>query len=166
MSATTDLPTTALPSTPKRADLVKRFFELRPQMERRFTDDVSKELHDELGNVTLHQLSVLRELRHGPVSMRELAKTVGVSESAATATADRLVRQGLAERQSDPTDRRVVRLAQSERGARITEAAERQANRKTKAILSVLSDEQLSQLIDIFETLVNNAHTDGQGATR
>ena len=54
----------------------------------------------------------------GSLSMREAAETLGVSLSTMTRVADRLVRQGFVRRLPVPGDRRGVRIALTESGAR------------------------------------------------
>ncbi|MGO8874405.1 MAG: MarR family winged helix-turn-helix transcriptional regulator [Acidimicrobiales bacterium] len=142
------------PSTRRRrAELTERIFELRPLMKRLFGAGIYRELREELQSVTIHQLTALGHLKGGSVTMRELAKDLDVSESSATAVTDRLVRQGLVERQSDPSDRRVVRLAISSAGSALVERLDEAAASKTGEMLSALTDTQLEQLIDILETL-------------
>lgn len=136
-----------------REALVERVFELREVMHQHFEHELDKELRDRLDHVTIHQLSVLAQLKEDARPMRELAKCLGISESAATATADRLVRQGLAERHSDPDDRRVVLLGLSKEGSRMATSLHRAATKKSERMLAVLSDAQLGQLVDILETL-------------
>jgi DNA-binding MarR family transcriptional regulator len=111
--------------------------------------DLSADLH----SVTVHQLSVLGLLARRHVTMRELAKDLDVSESSTTAVVDRLVRQGLVERQSDPGDRRIVRLCLSPAGAELVGRIDSATVTKCTSTLAVLSDAQLAQLIDILETL-------------
>lgn len=142
----------------RRAQLTEQLFELRPLMKRLFGAGIYRELREELQSVTIHQLTALGHLKGGSVTMRELAKDLDVSESSATAVTDRLVRQGLVERQGDPTDRRVVRLALSPAGSALVERLDEAAASKTGEMLSALSDAQLEQLIDILETLAR-AHT-------
>ncbi|MGO9196944.1 MAG: MarR family winged helix-turn-helix transcriptional regulator [Acidimicrobiales bacterium] len=149
--ATATTTTTAV----SRDELIQRIFALRPMMQRRFNEELHRGLHEELQSVTIHQLSVLEHLRDGAVSMRELAKSLGVSESASTAAADRLVRQGLVERLSDPADRRIVRVALTATGATLVDRVQQAASCKTSKMLGALSDTQLGQLVDIFETLKN-----------
>jgi DNA-binding MarR family transcriptional regulator len=154
-----------------RADLTERVFELRPLMKRLFGAGLYRELREELQAVTIHQLTALGHLKNGSVTMRELAKDLDVSESSATAVTDRLVRQGLVERQSDPTDRRVVRLALSGAGSVLVERLDEAAATKTGEMLAALSDTQLEQLIDILQTLADSPANDGcaqrhPGATR
>ena len=146
-------PIAPAPVHPDRDALVGRYLELQPQMQRRFNLLLHRELRDDLHSVTLHQLNVLVVLRQGSVSMRELSRDLDVSESATTAVVDRLVRQGLVERQDDPTDRRVVRLALSETGAALVERLHETKQRHMTSLLAVLTDEQLAQFVSIIETL-------------
>lgn len=136
-----------------RQQLLERVYALQPLLQRRFSEELQRELHDELHHVTIHQLTVLNHLRDGTLSMRELARTLAVSESSATATADRLVREGLVERLADPADRRVVLLSLTRDGRRFADRVSRAHSLKTSRMLSVLSDRQLAQLVEIYETL-------------
>ena len=137
-----------------RQELVGRFLELRPALARRFAAARSPELRGELASVTVHQLEVLHGLVAGDVTMSQLARRLDISESAATDVADRLVRQGLAERRSDLRDRRVVVLALSEEGRRIIGRIERQRRKMAESILGALSDAQLRDLLGLIEVMV------------
>ncbi len=142
---------TDTPKPSQREVLVDRYCELQPQMQRRFSTLLHRELRDELHAITGHQLSVLTYLRGQSVTMRELAKELDVGESAATAVVDRLVRQGLAVRHDDPTDRRVVRLALSDAGESLVTKLHATACQKTANLLVSLSDAQLAQLVATME---------------
>ena len=144
----------------QRDVLVDRYFELQPQMQKRFSAGL-RELREELHSVTVHQLGVLTYLRGQSVTMRELAKELDVGESAATAVVDRLVRQQLVVRHDDPADRRVVRLSLSETGESLVTKLNEAARRKIGSMLVALSDEQLRQLIAIMETLEQSAAVSG-----
>ncbi len=152
----------------RRTDLVERIFELRPIIKKLFGATVYREVCDE-HTITIHQLTALSYLKSGSVTMRELAKDLGVSESSATAVTDRLVRQGLVQRLDDPADRRIVRLALSPTGSELFERLAIEGAAKTAEMLSVLSDSQLEQLVEIIETL-ERAHPNDiptrHGATR
>ena len=91
--------------------------------------------------------------------MSQLARRLDISESAATDLADRLVRRGLAERQADLRDRRVVVLALSEEGRRIIGRIERQRRKMAESILGALSDAQLRELLGLIEVMVAGAPT-------
>jgi DNA-binding MarR family transcriptional regulator len=142
--------------------LVDRYCELQPQLQRRLSTLLHGELRED--GVTDHQRLVLSCLRGQSVTMRELARQLGVGESATTAVVDRLVRQNLVVRHDDPSDRRVVRLALSAQGQSVLAELHSAACRKTASLLAVLSDGQLTQLVGIMETL-EAAATD-QTATR
>ncbi len=142
-----------VPKLSPREVLVERYCELQPQMQRRFSALLHRDLRDELHAVTDHQLSVLTYLRGQSVTMRELAKELDVGESAATAVVDRLVRQGLVLRCDDPSDRRVVRLALSNTGESLVTKLHANACQKTANLLVSLSDDQLAQLVATMEML-------------
>jgi DNA-binding MarR family transcriptional regulator len=147
----------ALPTTTKqRAALTERIFALRGTMKRLFGASLYRDLREELNSVTIHQLTALGHLKGGSVTMRELARDLDVSESSATAVTDRLVRQGLVERQNDPSDRRVVRLALSPAGRALVERIDNCAASRTGDMLAVLTDAQLEQLLDILEALARS----------
>jgi DNA-binding MarR family transcriptional regulator len=133
--------------------LVDRYCELQPHLQRRLSVLLQGELRPELHAVTDHQRVVLAKLRSQSLTMRELAKKLAVGESAATAVVERLVRQGLVVRRDDPADRRVVRLDLSETGRVAVVELQAAACRRTAGLLSVLSDDQLEQLVGIMETL-------------
>jgi MarR family transcriptional regulator for hemolysin len=139
--------------TRERAALIDRFFELKVALERRFRAPLPPDLRGELQSVTLHQLEVLGVLKHGSLRMRDLARELDVSEPAATAIADRLVRHGLVERHDDPNDRRTVRLELSARARNLLERVEAARRAAMLELFEAISEDQLRSLIDVFETL-------------
>jgi len=163
------MPTTRPPRrSPDRDQLINRLFELKPALERHLRVPLPEELRGELQSVTLHQLEVLGLLKRGGMRMRDLARELEVSEPAATAVADRLVRNGLVQRRSDPADRRTVRLELSDHAATVLgrfEAARREA---LTDVFEVVTDEQLRALVDVLETLASapspRAARQGEGA--
>ncbi len=136
-----------------RGGLIERFLELQPVLGRRLGACLTPELREELGSITIHQMQVVMRLKPGPITMRELARDLDVSESATTAAADRLVGQGLAERQADPADRRVVRLTLSDRGRLFIEKFHRARRGQVEEAFEVLSDAQVRAFVDVLETL-------------
>lgn len=137
-----------------RQELLKRLLDLRPQLQRRFNEEVDRSLHEELENVTIRQLHVMQCLEHGPLSMGELAHRLGVSESSATSAVDRLVKAGLAERASDASDRRLVLVGLSTEGTRVVARVQKAARQRIGQILAVLSDAQVAALVQIYEAVV------------
>ncbi len=144
----------ANPSAAARAELVEEFLRLRPRLQRHFAFSKPASLREELAEVTLHQLEAVLVLERGALAMRELARELEVTESAATALADRLVRLGLVERHADPTDLRLVRLALSPKAERLAADMEEHRRSTIGRALEPLSDGQLCQLIDLLDTLL------------
>jgi DNA-binding MarR family transcriptional regulator len=67
-------------------------------------------------HVTQHQVSALETLGADGLPMSQFAASLGLSSGSATSLADRLVRAGLAAREFDDRDRRIVRLTATESG--------------------------------------------------
>ncbi|MEO0602258.1 MAG: MarR family transcriptional regulator, partial [Myxococcota bacterium] len=61
--------------------------------------------------VTRSDLRALNQLEQGPVRAGRLAEALGLSSGAVSTLIDRLERRGLARRERDPDDRRVVLVA-------------------------------------------------------
>jgi DNA-binding MarR family transcriptional regulator len=60
----------------------------------------------------------------GAMRMNEFARETTLTKSGATRFVDRLERAGLVRREASPTDRRVFRLALTDEGRRVQEAAD------------------------------------------
>lgn len=70
------------------------------------------------GKITMPQFLILSFLeRQGECKMTQLARFMGVTTAAMTGIVDRLVRDGYAERVSDPKDRRIIRIKTTAKGA-------------------------------------------------
>lgn len=64
----------------------------------------------QLAEITLTQLSVLRELREGPQTAGKLGAAVGLSPTSITRLVDRLESRGLVSRRRESDDRRCVEI--------------------------------------------------------
>jgi DNA-binding MarR family transcriptional regulator len=92
------------------------------------------------GQVTLSQLQGLRYLLHNEQRlMSDLAEGLGISYPAATKTVERLVKKGLVARESDPADRRVVKVQLTERGRQLVEEIDATMNQSLASVLERLS---------------------------
>jgi DNA-binding MarR family transcriptional regulator len=115
---------------------------------------VASELDSPLGELPLPQLRLMGMLeRHGEARMSEVSDKLGVALSTATQIADRLAARGWVRRESDPEDRRVVRLMLTEEGRRL--ASERRAERHARlhAMLSSLEPEARARVVAGLEGL-------------
>lgn len=142
-------------TAPEREELVRRFIALRPKLQRRLNEEADRGLHDELEELTIHQLYVLDHLRGGEVPMRELARALGIKESSATSAVDRLVRAGFAARSSEPADRRLVLVGLTAAGEAAVDRVRQATCRRMGEMLAPLSDDQMRTLVEIFESLAN-----------
>jgi DNA-binding MarR family transcriptional regulator len=150
-------PRVSLPPRARRA-LAEEVLALVPLLKRRIVSGAPPGLGDELGGVTQHQMEALHLLhlmvaaREGGMgaTMHELAQKQNCATSTATALADRLLRQGLAERIADPDDRRVVRIAPTLRGEQL--CAKFAAAKRDMAVkaLSALDDTEAEPLLQLL----------------
>lgn len=142
-----------LPAGSSRAAAVDRFVQLRPVVLARMTASVPPELRAGFESITRRQLQALDVLPATGLTMRELASALGVSGATATVLGDRLVAQGLAVRDTDAADRRVVRLAPSPQGSALIGRYREAQRRAVAALLDSLTDEQVTAWLDIMQTL-------------
>jgi DNA-binding MarR family transcriptional regulator len=150
-------PHTPRPGSPSRDALAEQVLELVPRLRRRFEQSLPPELRDELNTVTLHQLEALRHLCcRGGMTMAELAQVQGIGLSSATALADRLLRQGLAQRTSDPGDRRVVRLVPTDAAVQLVDRFAAAKRRTAMRALEALSDAEASTLLTLVAKIADH----------
>jgi DNA-binding MarR family transcriptional regulator len=136
----------------ERAKAVAEILDAFPDIMRRLIESEPITGHELV--LTLAQvraLGVLEE-RDG-CTMGELARRLGVSLSATTGLADRLVQHGGIERVADPADRRVVRLRLSREGRRARDSFRREKRRRMETVLHGLSLAELNRVADSLALL-------------
>ncbi|MGH7704985.1 MAG: MarR family winged helix-turn-helix transcriptional regulator [Candidatus Dormibacteria bacterium] len=133
--------------------MVERVLELQPLLLRTLRLPLPQEVLGRLGTVTPHQLEALSHLPSHGISMHEFAESVGISGTAATALADRMIRQGLAQRLYDPGDRRTVRLAPTPMGLETSDDLREWRRRSVIEMLERLDPEQVSGFLEALSTL-------------
>ena len=131
-----------------------RLLELTPSIRRAFEVRLSEERAQWLA-LTGHQLEALAALKEGSLTMRSLCERLDISESAGTALSDRLVARGMVARETDPSDRRVVRLALTDQATTMVERYRQLKSGHAAQLLSTLSHDDLERLVEIYETLVS-----------
>jgi DNA-binding MarR family transcriptional regulator len=143
-----------LPGVPagRRRYLIEQLIEVMPAVKRRIVDQLGGPDHrGQLASVTPHQADALCLLaRDGDMTMNDLARVLNVAMSTATALADRLVKQGLAERVANPTDRRVVRLAATPLARETIRRHQEGRRAAAVATLSILDERELDALLHIL----------------
>ena len=142
------------PSASQREAIAAQLLDLVPRLRRRLQDSLPADIRDDLAGVTPHQLEALCHLlSSGGMTMQELAQAQRIGLSSATALADRLLRQGLAQRTSDPRDRRVVRLLPTEHAATLAREFTAAKRRTALEALACLDDGEATTLVHLLEKI-------------
>ncbi|MBM7368759.1 MarR family winged helix-turn-helix transcriptional regulator [Gordonia hydrophobica] len=103
-------------------------------------------------NAPIHELSAAQASAlavltdHGPMRMGELAERESVRMPTATALVDGLLREGLVTRGPDPTDRRAVVVATTDKAAAIIHSIRTSRDDTVIRTLETLSDEHRAAL--------------------
>jgi len=105
------------------------------------------------GDLTLPQIRVLYLLASGPARISEVARAHGMARPNASTMIERLVRKGLAERVSDPSDRRVALACLTEKGREAIGAVSHSNYEAMEAIATVLSTDELELVAGALEIL-------------
>lgn len=112
--------------------------------------------------VTLPQARALRAIASDEAcTMGALAKSLRVTLGAATGLVDRLIQQGLVQRQPDPADRRIVRVHLTAAGRHAHVAVVEGARRRLSAALEKLSPEQREDVAEAL-TMLRDALAEGE----
>jgi DNA-binding MarR family transcriptional regulator len=136
-----------------RAEAVARFLALRPGVLARMRTSVPDELRAGFDALTPRQLHALAMLPDEGMGMQRLAAELGITAPTASTMAGRLVAQGLAVRMTSPGDRRVVRLAPSERGRELARRYWQAQRQAADAIFDRLTEAQAASLLGLMEIL-------------
>ncbi|SEF48429.1 DNA-binding transcriptional regulator, MarR family [Actinacidiphila yanglinensis] len=104
-------------------------------------------------HLTGAQARVLALLAPGPLPMRRIAERLKCEPSNITGIVDRLEAQGLAERRTDPADRRVKLAAATEEGS-VTAERLRDSLEFAREPLAALSEEERGMLRDLLARMV------------
>lgn len=99
------------------------------------------------------QFQVLAVVIHsGNLQTSEIGRRLGISSPNMTPLIDRLIEKGYAERLSGSQDRRVIKIAITEKGRRFVAGRRRLMKNEIKKNLSTLSIEEVSTLSSAIET--------------
>jgi DNA-binding MarR family transcriptional regulator len=94
--------------------------------------------------------------------MAELAQVQSIGLSSATALADRLLRQGLAQRTSDPHDRRVVRVVPTDAAVQLVERFAVAKRRTALRALAALNDDEASNLLTLLAKIADTPTSEAE----
>src|SRR5512133_1544556 len=109
------------------------------------------------------QLHALLWLGHdGPLTMGELARRLWVTEKTVTGLVDRLERDGHLARERDASDRRVVRVRLTARGAALHRRIDGDVERSVAGLLSLLDAADRTARARVVVTLVAGPSAPGE----
>jgi DNA-binding MarR family transcriptional regulator len=106
--------------------------------------------------LTLGQLDCLHAIsRLGSPSMSDLSHELGLPPSSVTGLVEKLVDTGKVRRESDPDDRRVVRVALTEKGRKDRDHHRQMRRERLAQLLAELNDEELQALHSALELVAD-----------
>jgi DNA-binding MarR family transcriptional regulator len=126
------------------ADRAEQTLELLPVLRRWVTARVHLAGSD--AGLSLRQYAALNGIRQGASSPGELARLWQVTPAVITGIIDRLERRELVRRETDPDDRRRLRLALTEAGLAASMVVERALTEELAAQLAQASPRELAEL--------------------
>jgi DNA-binding MarR family transcriptional regulator len=107
----------------------------------------------ELGLSMSHLGAILHTPLAGSRGVTEIGEHLGVSSAAASQMLDRLVQQDLVVRSEDPKDRRVKRIALTEKGERILEECIRARQSWLNDVAQAFSDDEREVITSALKLL-------------
>jgi DNA-binding MarR family transcriptional regulator len=129
----------------------------------RIAAQLPDDVREELAGTTPHQCEALLALvRTDGATMNELASAQGIRMSSCTALVDRLLRNGLVERASDPSDRRVVRVVPTERARTFAERFWEARRRTALTLLDALTDQEAATFIELTQRIAGGPVAEAQ----
>lgn len=124
---------------------------------RRFERELFMQNNDSCCNgVTLAQCHTLLEIENKEKeSITELSKTLGLDKSTISRTVDGLVNVGLVDRTIPNENRRMATIQLTDAGKNICNSINSTNDRYFEETLSVLTDNEKEELIQLFEKVIN-----------
>lgn len=125
---------------------------ISPELSKVFgTQDLEEVLDIDIKFAHIPILCQIRTLRNP--TMGELSDSSGFQLSSLTRITDKLVERGLVARETDPSDRRVVRVSITDEGCQIVEKFEKARKTKVKSILMRLTPRERKDLIRVLQDI-------------
>ena len=108
-------------------------------------------------HLTMPQLMFMETLRIlGPSKMSDLSKTLGVTKSAVTGIADRLIKSRYLTRSSTKTDRRVIMLDLTTRGKVLSQRMARHRLQMIRDLFKDIREKDRTKYLDILAKIKEN----------
>ena len=124
----------------------------------RLSRQIAADIKEQPLTIPLGQAYLLRLLdKRGPISMSEMAASLGVKLSGCTALVDRAVEAGWVERKRDPADRRVVRVEVSAGGEQVLSELRASRARLFARYLTCLAPHEVETLAALLDRVAEAA---------
>lgn len=94
--------------------------------------------------------------KEGPLKMSELASALHITAGAVTTAATLLIEQNYITRLHNDKDRRVIRLALTDKGRKTLAVLQKEGRDMMQYVFQDLSDSELQKLIKIFQRTSNH----------
>lgn len=150
-------------SDPGLDAFVAEVLALFPRMMRGFMREERNALS--AGRITLPQFWILQVLsERGACRMLDLTRELRIPPSTATLLMDRLVALGLACRETDPADRRAIRVRMTARGRAMMSRVLRQKREILRRVSEGLPGEDRAAYLRVLDHIVRATGVSGSGA--
>lgn len=135
---------------------LKNIFTLTHMIEQITNENIVRFTNEFSYPIGISTIVILREIKiSGPIKQVNLSETLGYSKSTITNVANKLVQLELIERMYEESDRRTVHLKITEKGIEALNEAKSIGDKIYTELYSCLSDEELSQFINIQKKLID-----------
>ncbi|WP_230396704.1 MarR family winged helix-turn-helix transcriptional regulator [Streptomyces blattellae] len=139
---------------PRDLDAIEMVTDLT-RLEARLTKDFEKHVHRPLG-LTWAGFRILNALWvYGPIGQQDIGRVSGSTRASISSALATLESRGLVTRERDETDRRQLVVELTDEGTQTLRKAIAAQTKRERAWTAVLRDDQLSELVHLLRTLVN-----------
>jgi DNA-binding MarR family transcriptional regulator len=132
-------------------DIAEAMLQFFPMIKVLFKGGGSNGTHTPFRSQTYHILGMLKGA--GPLPMSVIGKRLLIAKQNMTTMADRLIEEGLVERQPHPKDRRVTNVAITEKGIEVLRQGKQDGKEAIRRNLSMLSGEDIHALHSSFAVI-------------
>lgn len=109
-------------------------------------------------NVTASQSATLLALpQDGNLTMNEISQAMELATSTMTRMIDQLVEKGLAQRATDPDDRRIVRVGLTLQGQQLRASLEKEYLEFYNLVMGEIREDELETILHVFDQ-INQAY--------
>ncbi len=136
-------------------DLFSSPFYLIAHADFKFHEDLDKAISKYgLDRATYRLLTVL--MRRSPISIKDLSSLALLKRSTASRALERMRRDGWVEDGENQVDSRITDVHLTSAGRELSEQVMRLGSRQLKRAVEGLTDKQMTQLVSLLQTLVQN----------